>query len=266
MFQGLIKFTKSRYRYGSMHSWLLAAYSRILRRFSVPLPFRGCAGRIRLSGIEAPFLARLGTSDFHVLEEIYFNEEYAQVVNSIKEPVNLILDLGSNVGYSLRYWQEYFPNARIIAVEPDDDNASLCMENVTEAGFSSLVEMNVVCVGAHARNVNLSSKTEAWAIHMEECTPGVNGDVSVLTVPQLIAQISSNQPIDLLKCDIEGAEAELFDDCGAWINRVRHMIVELHPPYTCHKFLCALENSGTEFVIISITKQESLPVIFLSRA
>jgi hypothetical protein len=80
-----------------------------------------------------------------------------------------------------------------------------------------------------------------------------------------LAGIPSTQEIDLLNCDIEGAEAELFGDCSSWIKRVRHMVVELHLPYTTEAFLSALEASGTGFVVNSVTKHGSLPVIFLSR-
>jgi len=37
--------------------------------------------------------------------------------------------------------------------------------------------------------------------------------------------------IDVLKCDIEGSETEVFKDCSSWIRRVRCMAVEVHNPY-----------------------------------
>lgn len=36
------------------------------------------------------------------------------------QPPKTILDLGSNVGFSIRYWLEPFPNARVVGVEVHD--------------------------------------------------------------------------------------------------------------------------------------------------
>jgi FkbM family methyltransferase len=265
MLKGIIRFANTRSRYGTFGCWLKAAYNRILRRLSFPLPFRGSTQRVFLQGEPAPFFVRLGTSDFLVLEEIYFNGEYEAIIPSLQESINLIVDLGANVGYSLLYWSKHFPNAYIIAVEPDYDNAFLCKTNVEHSGLSASVQIHVACVGARSRNVNLINISDAWAIQMEECKPGVTGEVRVITVPQLLAGFPETQEIDLLKCDIEGAEAELFGDCSTWIKRVRNIVVELHLPYTTEAFLSALEACGAGFVVNSVTKHGSLPVIFLSR-
>ena len=55
--------------------------------------------------------------------------------------------------------------------------------------------------------------------------------------------------IDLLKCDIEGSEAELFADCQAWINRVRNLVVELHQPYSAGQFCEDIRRGGGVFEI-----------------
>lgn len=55
--------------------------------------------------------------------------------------------------------------------------------------------------------------------------------------------------MDLLKCDIEGAEAEVFANCADWIERIRWLMVELHPPYDKRKCLADLERNGGRFIV-----------------
>lgn len=56
--------------------------------------------------------------------------------------------------------------------------------------------------------------------------------VAGVTFADVLAQCKTPEIIDLVKCDIEGAETEVFADGSAWICRVRFLIVELqlHPP------------------------------------
>ncbi len=42
-----------------------------------------------------------------------------------------IIDAGSNVGYSCGYFQTFFPNAQIVAIEPEDNNVTQLQKNIT---------------------------------------------------------------------------------------------------------------------------------------
>ena len=49
-----------RSRYANMGGWLLGLYSRLLRRTSLPLPFRGATRSLLLKGISDPFFLSIG--------------------------------------------------------------------------------------------------------------------------------------------------------------------------------------------------------------
>ena len=51
---------------------------------------------------------------------------------------------------------------------------------------------------------------------------------SVLSESQLV-QLVENQPIDILKCDIEGAELALFTPASPLLAITRQLVMELHP-------------------------------------
>ena len=48
----------------------------------------------------------------------------------------------------------------------------------------------------------------------------------------------------LLKCDVEGSEAEIFADCGEWLSRVDAAVVETHPPHNAAALLADVEKAG----------------------
>jgi hypothetical protein len=67
--------------------------------------------------------------------------------------------------------------------------------------------------------------------------------------------------IDLLKCDIEGSEAELFANCAPWIDRVRNLVIEVHPPYSPALLHQHLRAAGWEFDVCD--EQQRGPEFFL---
>ena len=53
--------------------------------------------------------------------------------------------------------------------------------------------------------------------------------------------------LDVVKCDIEGAEEELFADCSESIRGVSWLVVECHAPYTAERLVRDLEVNGGRF-------------------
>jgi hypothetical protein len=52
--------------------------------------------------------------------------------------------------------------------------------------------------------------------------------VDARRVPQILDELGW-EVLDLLKMDIEGAERDVLADAGDWLNRVRHIVLEVHP-------------------------------------
>lgn len=57
-------------------------------------------------------------TDFATIKEIYIDQEY-----KVEMPIipRVIIDIGSNVGYSVLYWKSIFPQSVVHAYEPDPD-------------------------------------------------------------------------------------------------------------------------------------------------
>jgi FkbM family methyltransferase len=235
--------------YRSAADWLWSLYNRLLiSRIGCYFPLRGRIRPVHLSALDKPLWIRLGTTDWLVLDHIYHHAQYDSILKQNLGDVRNILDLGSNIGMSIRLWQVHYPGAKIVGVEPDDQNLSICRRNAAEAGENN-VHLVHACVAASPRTVYLNRELGEWGIIMTDTPTGKAGETGVpaKTVPVILNEAHITGPIDLLKCDIEGAERELFADCSAWIGHVRHLLVELHGDYTAAKFREDVERNGGQF-------------------
>lgn len=244
----------------------LYVYGRILRRYSWPMPGRHSAFPVHFGEERHPFYLRLGSTDWLVLEEIFQNDEYAFIQGSISSATRIV-DLGANVGFSLRYWKTLFPQAKIIAMEPDPENCHLCEENIRAAGMQGQVALLQAGVGDSRRQIQLVDSGEGeWAYKTEANETKRGKTVQVIPLAEVLQEHARGQKIDLLKCDIEGAEKELFADCRAWIAQVEAIVIELHPPYTLSEFMTALKKGGSNFEIVTQVERKSCAVIFLKKS
>jgi FkbM family methyltransferase len=231
-------------------SWLVSIYDRVLRGLPrAPLPFRGRAVPVRLRALGRKFLVRMGTSDLLMLRETVLLGEYGEAIRAFPG-TGLILDLGANVGVTLRFWREHFPAARIVGVEPDRSSARICRWNAR--GGIRLVR---AAVGARARVATMQRAALPCCYRLGRDLPAgavpQEGDVRVLTVPQILEQAGERGAIDLLKCDIEGGERELFDECAPWIGRVRLLTAELHDELTSEWLLERCRSAGGAFEVLA---------------
>jgi FkbM family methyltransferase len=220
----------------------------------------GVPGRVhglRLRGVREPFYLRGGTNDSSVFDEIFLLNEYGSLSRFPMGEIRLVLDLGSNIGLFARFCQINFPNARVVAVEPDADNVAVGKLN-TGVLPERPVTFIQACVAAKPGTVHLDRSRGSWGYKMVRGNgngsplENPNEEIEAITVPGLLqrASVDTSAPIDLLKCDIEGAESELFADCREWIGRVRNAIVELHPPYASEACLADLRKNGGDFVLL----------------
>lgn len=219
-------------------------YDRTLLRFPrVPLPWRKGMHQARMRGLPHPVFLRYGSTDFVMLSEIFFSGEYEQAANNIDHGSPTIVDLGANAGYSLCYWGQRFPTSRIIAVEPDPSNSGLCRQNIEIAGMKDRATLLQSAVVGRSRPIFLDRSSDECSFHVSDdgsAGPSVTG----VTMEDVLARFGVSGRLDLLKCDIEGAEAEVFRDCSQWIRRFRMVVVETHAPYTMEQLVSDLERNG----------------------
>jgi hypothetical protein len=81
----------------------------------------------RLRNSSLRLALRHGTGDAATLTEVFhlrYYEPPAEIAQAIGDP-RLIIDLGANVGFFGAFASERWPNAQIVAYEPDPSNAAV---------------------------------------------------------------------------------------------------------------------------------------------
>jgi len=236
---------EERRAFRGVDSQLLALYDHVVREFHWRAwPWRGTAVAVRVHGSARPFFARVGSSDFMVLRELFGSLEYEPALERT-EDVKVVVDLGSNIGVSIRLFAERYPEAVVVGVEPDDGNLAMARRNLAAARLWSRVRLVRACVAAREGSVHFYCSGLPWAFRVVDRAGPGTVDVEALPVERILDETIADGEIDLLKCDVEGAEEEIFYDCRAWIRRVRTMIVEIHPgSYTFERFFEDLQRAG----------------------
>jgi FkbM family methyltransferase len=224
---------------------------------------------IRARGLNLDLRCRPGTSDFATFVEIFVDDEYALAEDLISAPVRTVLDLGANVGLAAAYFHRIWPAARICLVEPDAQNAAIATKAVSSLIADGRAEVRRNLVGSHSRMARLERGADANESRMGSEIAAVPPDlarhaVQVLTVGQIM-ELAGMQTVDLLKCDIEGAEGEVFDDCSAWIHRVGYLVIELHNGLSTTWLKERLAAGGASPQVLSSTSKpiEGLSVVWV---
>jgi FkbM family methyltransferase len=180
--------------------------------------------RLRIKGYRQAIAARCKSSDLRVLCDIFRNHQY-----HIPESVDAksILDLGANVGYSAVYLSQRFPEALILAIEPDRENFQILSMNTQHLPN---VRRMLAAVSPDGGSVKLLNENSAhWA---RQFLPNAADNADDRTA---VKSLSMNALIDLLpaaradiiKMDVEGMEKYLFEDTS-WIHRVKILCIEVH--------------------------------------
>jgi FkbM family methyltransferase len=140
-------------------------------------------------------------------------------------PAPRILDCGANIGLASVYFSRLYPHASVTAFEADPRLAATCRANLVLAAGDGKVEVQPAAVWTTDGTLDFVCEgTDSGAIAcLDEPVAG-----PVTTVRAIRLRDWLNDPVDLLKLDIEGAELPVLEDCGDRLSNVRAMFVELH--------------------------------------
>ena len=198
---------------------------------------------------------RSHTTDISVLGELTSGRSYEAASRCLPRSGHgtTIVDLGANTGLAARWLQQQCPGARLVCVEPEAGNVEVLRHNIGTAEPAGVVFP--VCVGGTERTVSLDTANGEFAFAMSDDPAG---EIDVWTFEHVLDQAQVDV-IDLLKCDIEGAEVELFADCAPWIHRVRAAVVECHDDFKVDDLLRVLEANGARMHVVAHEEMEGFP-------
>jgi len=171
---------------------------------------------------------RKHSSDFKVFRSVAVFGQY-NVPRITSNNVKTIVDLGSNIGFSVMHFKSKFPDAHVIAVEPEKTNYDMLVKNVK--GFSK-VDCLQNAIWYAQKNLGIfDSGMGEYGFRVVDGNQKLVGSVDAITMDDIISKYNI-QTIDILKIDIEGAEKELFTyNYESWLPKVRCIVIELHDIY-----------------------------------
>ena len=174
-----------------------------------------------------PVYFRPGSSDMMVFTQVFVEREYACLDDL--QNVDLVIDLGGNVGYSSAYFLSRFPTCHVIVVEPDAANFELLQLNL--APYAGRVTAIRAAAWPDAAKLYLDSAAAGLGLEWGRrvtTEQGRSEAIDAVDVGSLLA-MSKRRRISLLKIDIEGAERELFSrNYADWLDRTDNLAIEIH--------------------------------------
>lgn len=216
-------------------------------RFGLISAVFGFAGMLRNHGIAkarnhltgGTISLRPGTVDQVIYDEVFLREDLDIEIGHPR----VIVDAGAHIGMASVYFASRFPDATVIAIEPEQENFRVLCRNaeawpnihpVHAALWSGPGELGIDNEGVESRRFRVSERSG-------------KRNIPALGVPD-IKRLFRLDHIDVLKLDIEGSEIEVFRNSDEWMPSIGNMIVELHDRLRpgCAR---ALDNalSGYEF-------------------
>lgn len=184
---------------------------------------------VRFPGFPHPIHYRPRSSDPDVIRQVFGLREYRCAIGLLG--VEYILDCGANIGLTSLYLLHHYPAARAVVVEPDAGNMAVCRKNLAPFGD----RVTFVQAGVWSASVPLVVDRggyrdgREWSIQVRPARAGESPDLTARTVPELLAA-GGFPRADIVKMDIEAAEAEVFTGPTDWVNSVRTLVIELHGP------------------------------------
>lgn len=205
---------------------------------------------------DKPLAIELGNTVIHaqnwdelsfLFEEVFVGNEY-WVKLPRRDP--FIVDCGANIGCATLYFKLHYPDARILAFEPNPFCFEKLKQNVEANGLKHVTLVQAACaseLGTTTFHVNPGFSPMSSAVG--------NRDPKHKTVPIEVKLVklsdSLTEDVDLLKLDIEGGEWEVFADLVASgkLARVHRMAIEYHHRFgttevKMSRFLKVIEDAG----------------------
>ncbi|HRH58872.1 MAG TPA: hypothetical protein PLS10_14575, partial [Chitinophagales bacterium] len=115
----------------------LLFFLRLIKRFGVSNAWRLYnSGKVKsgeltieFKAVKYPVSLRYNTSDIDVFYQVYYHNYYSFNYDYYLKEIKTIVDGGANIGLASTYFKGLFPNATIIAVEPESSNYQQLLKN-----------------------------------------------------------------------------------------------------------------------------------------
>lgn len=178
--------------------------------------------RVHIRKLDRSFYYR-GKNDHGALTHFYIGGVKINEGSS-SDKIKTIIDAGANIGTEMLRFRHFHPDAKIIAIEGNEQNFEVLKMNIGSDNNTKPTLAALHNKSAKLKSYNPTSNNESF--RFLEAKEGEAYDVLGVSLENIIIEHGIHE-IDILKCDIEGSERYLFDDsCETWVGKVKVIIME----------------------------------------
>jgi FkbM family methyltransferase len=158
-------------------------------------------------GSDIQLLVRLGTPDIMVFNDLYHGKEQDWKFEVAPET---IMDAGAYTGLSTAYFAARYPGAKIIAIEPSEDNFALLLRNVSK--LENVHAINAALWSEPGSLVLTDPGRDYWGFVVQESDTDAGPDQNNALVPT--SKVDALTVSDLMS-DYEVDRVNLLGSCQA---------------------------------------------------
>lgn len=159
-----------------------------------------------------------------------------------------VLDCGSHIGLSVLRFKRIAPDCRVTAFEPDAAVLEMLSRNIQENRLTDVEVVPAALAGARGTARFIGDGADGGALAHGNYAPP-----SATVVPTVPLADYLNEPVDLLKMNIEGAEWDVLQVAADRLHNVRQMVIEYHGFPECgqklHAILALLDECGFRYLL-----------------
>ncbi len=165
----------------------------------------------------------------HLKREIFTHDSY---YFESENPEPFIIDAGAHIGLATLYFKQLFPAAKITAIEPNPASFKLLGKNVFENQLNNVTLINAALSNeSGTETLYLDKSPNQWwstAGFIEGAWSGDQASKS-LEIPTVSLNEIIQEPVEMLKMDIEGAEQRTLLAAEETMPLIKNIFLEFHP-------------------------------------
>jgi FkbM family methyltransferase len=200
-----------------------------------------------------------------------YNEKFKinEYIFSAKTATPFILDCGANIGLSVLYFKKLYPQAKIIAFEPNPETFKLLEINVQQNHLTDVQLVNAAVTDCESQlEFYVNDDDCPWSLS-DTCVKHTYGGPAgwkTIQVPAVKLSTYITQHVDLLKLDIEGMEETVLKEIEGNIDDIEEIRLEFHTHKEnavndLDRTLALLNSHGFSYAFARDRKVLTLPAI-----
>jgi len=162
-----------------------------------------------------------------------------------------IIDGGAHIGLFSLFAARQAPQSVIIAFEPNPTSLEYLRLNIRANGLEARVEV---------KESGLAATEGQMAFRAGEsddssmCSADAQCSIRTVRLSKWL-----EEPVAVLKLNIEGAECEVIEEAEAWLRSVEKIFIEYHGfpelPQTLHRILASFDRAGFRYCLGAMDRE-----------